>query len=714
MEKGGFSEMVLIRRALEADFIFTADEYADELRVLRFNNVEGISEPFRYNLKLAAQDPEIDYGTIVGKSACLTVYGETGERYFNGIVTRLIQGAIGSRFTVYHAELMPKIWLLTMRHGCRIFQNKTVQEIITQIFQDAEIESDRYRFALQGTHNSREYCVQYRESEFNFMSRLMEEEGIFYFFEHDEDKHVMVIADSSAIHTPIESPDIVFNEPSNMVQDKESIFQYRFYRQARPGSTSLRDFNYERPTMGLDVMALSGAGDESFEIYDYPGLYQDQGTGADIAQMRLESLRSNLEVGSGQSVCRRFMPGYRFRMTRHARTSFNQEYLITRLTSSGSQPLGEDSAGGEGLQYSNDFECIPFSVPYRPLRKTPKPIVEGVQTAIVVGPSGDDIYFDDLGRVKVQFHWDRENQNDENSSCWIRVSDGYAGQNHGIQFTPLIGDEVIVDFLEGDPDRPIIIGRVYNGDNIPHLEPQNKVQNQILTPYQHKLLFDDKRATIALTTGGSQQIHMTDGGMDSPMGSHITIRTSDNHQILLAKGSENDLIMMKTGMGHQFTMDDMEKQVAFLTTDGHTFILDDKNKMISVTSTAGHYITIDDNAGTITVCDSSGQHQIQIADSGQKITIEAQTGDIEIKAPSGAVNISAGEITLQAGNIKIKADNEVSIEAGSKITEKSAQIELSGSQIKAQGGMTEISGGTVKVQGAALVDIKGALVKINS
>jgi type VI secretion system secreted protein VgrG len=712
MEKGGFSEMVLIRRALEADFIFTADEYTDELRVLRFNNVEGISEPFRYNLKLAAQDPEIDYGTIVGKSACLTVYGETGERYFNGIVTRLIQGAIGSRFTVYHAELMPKIWLLTMRHGCRIFQNKTVQEIITQIFQDAEIESDRYRFALQGTHNSREYCVQYRESEFNFMSRLMEEEGIFYFFEHDEDKHVMVIADSSAIHTPIESPDIVFNEPSNMVQDKESIFQYRFYRQARPGSTSLRDFNYERPTMGLDVMALSGAGDESFEIYDYPGLYQDQGTGADIAQMRLESLRSNLEVGSGQSVCRRFMPGYRFRMTRHARTSFNQEYLITRLTSSGSQPLGEDSAGGEGLQYSNDFECIPFSVPYRPLRKTPKPIVEGVQTAIVVGPSGDDIYFDDLGRVKVQFHWDRENQNDENSSCWIRSSDGYAGQNHGIQFTPLIGDEVIVDFLEGDPDRPIIIGRVYNGDNIPHLEPQNKVQNQILTPYQHKLLFDDKGASIILKTGGNETIQMTDGGSTGD-GSNIKISTADGHYIKL-RGGEGQDIFIKTSGDNSMLLTDSQHGIKITTAADHFIQINDSDNTISMQSANRHVIGIMDDPQKLGLYDSGGNLTIEIDVPANKIYIVNSAGDTKISA-AGTVNIGAGEIVLTAGNIKINSDGNIEIKAGANISvEAGAELAMSGVTISSSSqGTNDVTGAVVNVEGSGIVSIKGGMVKIN-
>jgi len=705
--------MVLIRRALEADFTFNVEDYTDELRVLRFNGVEGISEPFRYNLKLASLDPEIDFGNIVSKDGCLTMQSETGERYVHGVITKCIQGGIGSRFTMYHVELVPYFWLLTMRQFCYIYQNKTIQEIITDIFQNAGISSRRYRFALQGTHNSREYCVQYRESEFNFMSRLMEEEGIFYYFEHEEDNHVMVMADSSAVHTPIESPEIRFSEPSQMVADQEYVYDYRFFRQMRPDLVLFRDFNYERPTLDLEVFKEGTDDTETgFDIHDYPGLYQDQSTGEDIAQLRLDSLRMNREVGLGRSVCRRFIPGYRFQLTGHGRQSFNQEYLITRITNTGAQPLGEDSTGGEGLQYSNDFECIPFSVPYRPLRKTPKPIVEGVQTAIVVGPSGDDIYFDDLGRVKVQFHWDRENQNDENSSCWIRASDGYAGQNHGIQFTPLIGDEVIVDFLEGDPDRPIIIGRVYNGDNIPHLEPQNKVQNQILTPYQHKLLFDDKGASIILKTGGNETIQMTDGGSTGD-GSNIKISTADGHYMRLT-GGEGQEIYIKTSGDNSMYLTDSQHAIKITSAADHFIQINDNDNTISMQSANRHVIGIMDDPQKLGLYDSGGNLTIQIDVPGNKISILNQAGDTEITA-AGTVTIDAGEIVLTAGNIKINADSNIEIKAGANITvEAGADLAMSGATIASDSMSTnDVTGAVVNVEGSGIVSIKGGMVKIN-
>jgi type VI secretion system VgrG family protein len=700
--------MVLIRRASEADFTFTAEEYAEELRVLRFSGTEGISELFRYTLKLAALDSEIDFGTIIGKSACLNINGETGERYVNGIISRLIQSGTGNRYTIYNADLVPLMWLTKYRRGSRIFQNMTFEDIITRVFQDAGISSDYFRFALTGTHNSHEYCVQYRESEFNFVSRLMEEEGMFYYFEHNEDGHVMVIADNSAVHTPLESPTVIFNEASSMVSEEECIYEYRFLQQVRPGSTMLRDFNYESPTLSLDNMALGdevGQEEENLEIYDYPGDYQDTATGSDLAMLRLEALRANRQVGLGKSVCRRFIPGYRFTLDRYTRSSFNQEYLITNLRNTGSQPLGEDMAG-EGLQYNNDFECIPFSVPYRPLRKTPKPIVEGVQTAMVVGPGGDKIYFDDFARVKVQFHWDREGRNDENSSCWIRVSDGYAGQNHGIQFTPLVGDEVIVSFLEGDPDRPIITGRVYNGDNMPHLDPPKNIQNVIRTPYQHEILLDDKRTTIALSTGGKQQIHMTDGSPDDEFGNHISIKTSDDHSICMANGSKNQGIFIETKKDNLLYMDDMTKQIAIQTTDGHNIILDDQNKTISITSTGGNYIVIDDNNNTITTSDSSGQHKIAI-DANGGISITCDSGNIELKAPAGSLKIDASDVVIKSsGNIGIQAGGEISMKAGTKISAKAPQVTV---EAAAQ---AQIKSATVKIEGG-LVEIKGGLIKLN-
>lgn len=703
--------MVLIRRALEADFIFTPDEYTGELRVLKFTGAESISEPFRYRLKLASRDAMIDFDTIIGKPALLTIYGEIGERYVNGIVTKFIQDGVGNRYTYYHTELMPLVWLMTMRNDCRIFQNKSVQEIILDVFEAANIPSDNYRFALQGSHTPHEYCVQYRESDFNFISRLMEEEGISYFFEHTEDNHVMVIADNSSTYSPIDSATIIFREASGLVQEQEYIHNFRFAQQVRPGKVELREFNYERPT--LDMTNTNGDGD--LEIYDYPGDYLDPGVGSDLVQLRLESLQAKQKTGSGQSVCRRFIPGYRFTMDSHPRSSFNLEYLITRLASSGSQPLGEGSSDDETPNYSNEFECIPFSVPYRPLLKTPKGRIDGLQTAMVVGPSGDDIYFDQFGRVKVQFHWDRKGQKDENSSCWVRVSDGYAGQKHGIQFTPLIGDEVIVSFLEGDPDRPIITGRVYNGDNRPHLDPQNRIQNQILTPYQHRLLFDDKNAEIILKTGGNERITMQDGSKDSEMGNHIHIDTADSHKIHL-NGGQHPQIGIQTQAKNQMIFDDEFKKISIWTTNGHRAEFDDDAAKITIQSAKGNRIIIDDNNNSITAIDSHDQHKIQIAADGQKITISTDTGSIDILAPSGTITMKAGSINMSAGSITETASGDITLKATNinASTDADFNVDASGQVNLKSGGPTNIeSGPTMDIKAGGVLTIQGTLVKIN-
>ena len=705
--------MVLINRSSEADFLFEIEDFTEELRVLKFSGVEGISEPFRYNIKIGVLNPEIDLSTIVGQDGHLTIRGDAGERYVHGIISRFAQGGIGNRYTVYDAEIVPYFWLLNLRPYSRIFQNKTVQEIMTELFQEAGVPSDSYRFELQGTHNAREYCVQYRESEFNFMSRLMEEEGIFYYFEYDEEKHIMVIADSPATHQSIESPEIPFNEPSGMVEEQEYIYEFRFQRRLRPDRVILRDYNYLNPTLSLEIEKMAGEGSEGYVVYDYPGLYQDQGTGNDVTQLRLNALRTNLEIFMGSSVCRRLVPGYRFQLTDHARTSFNQEYLITRVTSNGTQTLGENLSE-EGIKYSSEFECIQSSISYRPARKTQKSVVEGAQTAFVVGPSGDDIYFDDYGRVKVQFHWDREGLNDENSSCWVRVSDGYAGQRHGIQFTPLIGDEVIVSFLEGDPDRPIITGRVYNGDNMPHLEPQNKIQNLILTPYHHRLLFDDKGTTIILNTGGRETISMSDGSeTKSDNGNNISISTADGHFIHLAQGTATQGITISTVKANLMVFDDMNQNITIQTENGHKIVLDDQNQKIDIKSTGGHIIEINDAAGTIVASDSAGENSWTIT-AGSGIAIESKTGNIDIKADSGDVNIDANRIWLNArGNIDMGADSDIVMVGTNVKIEADAEISLEATTISGKSTDYSVKGAKVSIEASTLLTLKGTLVKIN-
>lgn len=458
--------MMPLIKASEAQFLFEIS--GKELRVLDFTSSERISSPFEVNLSLASED-EINFDDVISKEALLTILGEEVDRYLHGIICQFMQTGSRGRFFLYQAQIVPSLWLLSLEQDCRIFQNKSVQDIVKQILQDGGIPSDRFDFRLQNTYQPKEYCVQYRETDLNFISRLLEEEGIFYYFEHAEDKHIIVFGDGTVNYKPIQGKaDILFHPPDVMVPEEEVVNAFIFSRQIRSGKVTLRDYNFEKPSMDLTSQEQSNSF-KKLEVYDYPGEYSDESGGKKLAQVRLQEAMTFKDKAEGQSVCPRFLPGFTYKLSDHDHEDFNQEYLIVEVKHSGSQPqvLEELSGSDLGYSYSNDFISIPSSVPFRPERKTPKPVVKGVQTAIVVGPAGEEIYPDEYGRVKVQFHWDREGKKDEHSSCWIRVSQLWAGAGWGAMYIPRIGHEVVVDFLEGDPDRPIITGRVYHGSNKP-------------------------------------------------------------------------------------------------------------------------------------------------------------------------------------------------------------------------------------------------------
>jgi type VI secretion system secreted protein VgrG len=441
---------------------------SSEIRVLRFTGTEEMSRPFVFDVEIASEDDSIAFDQVVDQAAVLGILRDGETRYVNGIVTRFEQGEVGLRFALYRVQIMPKIQRLAYRHNCRIFQEKSAPDIIKQILDDLGLGGDEYRQTLQGNHPTREYCVQYRESELDFIQRLMEEEGTFYYFEHQDDKHVMVMADSSSIHKDVTDGGTLLYAPrsAGRITD-EHVFDFRYSEQIRPGLALLRDFNFKRPDQDLDGTNNSNA-DAKLEYYDYPGIYDEAQVGSSLAQVRLEGLRVPRKLASGASVCSNMIPGFAFTLDGFPRDDFNHKYLITSLTTTGAQPQAlEETAGSGGSEFSNTFVCIPFDVPYRAPRRTPKPFVQGAQTAIVVGPSGEEIYTDEFGRIKVQFHWDREGQGDEKASCWIRTSQAWAGAGWGSVCIPRIGHEVIVDFLEGDPDRPIVTGRVYHGTNRP-------------------------------------------------------------------------------------------------------------------------------------------------------------------------------------------------------------------------------------------------------
>ncbi len=706
--------MPTIRSAQEADFIFEVDGFSGELRVLNFSGTEGVSELFEFGLHLTSEDGEIDIDSIVGKNATLTIFHDNGERKVQGIVSRFEQGSEGKDFTPYFAELVPEVWLLTQCYGCRIHQNLSVPDIVKKVLADAGIAADRFRFALSGNYDPRDYCVQYRESDWNFISRLLEEEGIFYFFEHTDEAAVLVMGDADTVHTPIEASDtVLFRDVSGTVGEEEAVFTYRYSQEIRPGKMTFRDYNFEKPTLNLEK-DQSAARDDALEVYDYPGRYIEPDVGVRIAELRLHAVQSRRIIGLGESLVRRFIPGYKFTLDEHSRSDFNREYLLIWIRHEGTQPHGDASVEGE-FKYNNDFRCIPADVPFRPTLRTRRPVVEGTQTAIVTGPSGEDIYPEKHSRVKVQFHWDREGQHDEHTSCWIRVAHGYAGNNHGIQFDPLIGDEVLVDFLEGNPDKPIIVGSVYNGDNAQKVDPKDIIQNIILTPYQHKLLFDDKGSSITLTTGGNETLNMADGKSSSANGNNIKLSTADGHYAHLAGGTSLDGIELKTKGAHVLRMDDKDTFVLLATTAGYTFILDDKKKNAALMTPGGHLIALDDENTKIEIR-SGGMQEIVFDDASS--TLKIHTGSNHMHMDSSATHIWRGanhisitdasihlynggfHVLVDSGQIKLYNGGNAVRVAGDAITvSHSSKVELSagGSKITISGAGVEISGPIVKI-----------------
>jgi type VI secretion system secreted protein VgrG len=442
---------------------------ADTLILRSISGQEAISHLFRFQLELLSENDAIQFDQIVGKTVTLHIETAGSERLLNGVISRFSQGGRNERFTFYHAEMVPWLWFLTRTADCRIFQGQTAPQIIKEIFGDLKFDDPKFpdfELRLYKSYRQREFCVQYRETDFNFVSRLMEEEGIYYFFEHDSDKHTLVLADDAAAHKPcVGQPKARCEFASAGSRGEDMISDWRAEQEYRPSAWAHTDYNFETPSTNLMVTAQDHG---NYEIYDFPGTYSKKADGDQLAKTRLQETLALKERVTGKSNCRCFSSGSTVEVTDHYRDDMNQKWLLTSVNHQSTMGEAYGSGGeDEGVFYTNTFQCIPASVQFRPPRVTPKPDVQGCQTAIVVGPKGEEIHTDKYGRVRVQFHWDRKGENNEHSSCWIRVSHPWAGKNWGGIHIPRIGQEVVVDFLEGDPDQPLIVGRVYHAENMP-------------------------------------------------------------------------------------------------------------------------------------------------------------------------------------------------------------------------------------------------------
>lgn len=469
---------------------------SDVLLVRRCTVEEQISRLFRIEVELISKKNDLTFEDIVGTNATIRLDLPNGKkRFFNGFINRFVQTKAERSYACYEATLVPWLWFLTRTSDCKIFQQSmdeppeqmTVPGIIKKVFKDCGFEDFRDD-GLTETYREWDFCVQYRETAFNFVSRLMEQEGISYFFEHEDGKHTLALVDSASSNSAYAGYDSVTYHPHTQgARDKEAVTDWVMEKEVQPGTYAHNDFDYAKPKQAAQQALVAKSTIErshekaDFEIYDYPGEFLEHDEGEGIAKIRIEELQVRHETLHGEATARGLCAGYKFELKSHPRNDQNREYLITKTSIK--VDAGEFEAGAS--QPDDDFfECrftaIDAAQPFRPQRITPKPLIQGVQTAIVVGPSGEEIHTDDQARVKVQFHWDRYGHYDENSSCWIRVSQYWAGKEWGSMHIPRIGQEVIVEFLEADPDRPIITGRVYNGEQVPPYSlPANKTQSGV-------------------------------------------------------------------------------------------------------------------------------------------------------------------------------------------------------------------------------------------
>ena len=452
----------------------------DVLLLNEMGGGEELGRLFSYELQLNSLDANIDLNQLLGKPMSIGLQlADGGERYFHGIVARCSQNIDQGQFASYQVTLRPWLWLLSRTSDCRIFQNLSIPQIIKQVFRDLGFSD--FEDALSRPYREWEYCVQYRETSFDFVSRLMEQEGIYYFFRHEQDRHVLVLADAYGAHTTVPGYTSVPYYPKDEQQrERDHMHNWHLAQQVQPGSLELNDYDFQRPSASIDVRSAMPrphtAGD--YPLYDYPGTYVKSEDGEHYARTRIEALQTLHEQVEFSGNARGLGSGHLFSLTGFSRRDQNREYLILAARYYITQERLESGGGAASAQFDSSLTCIDAQQSFRPLANTHRPIVKGPQTALVVGPKGEEIWTDQYGRVKVHFYWDRHDQSNENSSCWIRVSQSWAGKNWGSMQIPRIGQEVIVSFLEGDPDRPIITGRVYNAEQtVPYDLPENATQS---------------------------------------------------------------------------------------------------------------------------------------------------------------------------------------------------------------------------------------------
>ena len=752
---------------------------APELRVVRFSGHEGLSSLFEFHLELAG--PVLDPAQLVDQPALLRIEGMGGPRFISGVFAEVEYIGQTSSLQLYEAVLVPWLARLHLRQNCRIFPGKTTRQILEQVFIEAGLPEDRFRWDLAETYAPRDHCVQYHESDFNFISRLMEEDGLFYFFEHHEggpkgseggDKnrqgsHVLVIADSAAAHPPISgSPQLRFAGANGlMVADCEHVQSFRVGERTRPGKMTVRDHNLHHPETQMEG-GEAGKSHPELEVYHYPGGFQEPGLGGPhrgqtMAKLRLEAMQGDRRSAAGSSDCPRLTAGHVMALVGHPRHALDTKYRLMYVNHAGRQPqvLAEAAAGESS--YSNDFGVTELKQPWRPQLRTPQPRMRGLQTATVVGPPGEEVHTDEHGRVKVQFHWDRRDAYDDSASCWVRVSQAWAGNGWGAMFLPRVGHEVLIDFIEGDPDRPMVTGRIYHGNNAtPYPLPEQKTKSTIRSESSpdgggfNELRFEDlkgseevfihaqrdlnevvlnnnsRSVTVdqSFSVGGNQSFTITknrsvtvtegDESLTVAQGKSTTTVQKDRSVTVQAGNSSHSVqagthsVTAKQAISHTSQAAGVSvtaKTAIALTAETANMSVTAKTSLSlsaqtsTLSAVAQQGVTVTSELATLAM---SGQAAVSLVSREATLSLSAKlpatlssAESVTVAAPKGVLVQGGTQVTVSAEKVLITATAEIMLAVGTSVlTLSPTGITISAPKIASTAiGMHEISGSLIKI-----------------
>lgn len=682
----------------------------DVLKFRRMTATESLGRLFEINLEMAGRNESIDFNDLLGQTITVELILPSGKtRYFTGFVSKFSQTGTIGRNVVYNAVLRPWLWILTRAADCRIFQESTAPEIIKTVFNNHGFTD--IKDALSGAYRTWEYCAQYRETDFNFVSRLMEQEGIYYYFQHFNGKHTLVLSDSISSHEKVEDYESIhYYPPSENAIRGEHVDDWSTEGAVQPGACALNDYDFKRPKAGLGVCSSVSRSHAmaDFEVYDYPGEYVKIPEGENYARARIQEFQAqHLQVG-GHGNVKGLTVGALFHLEGFPREDQNKEYLVVQ-TSHFVELASDESGVAQGeMKHSCTFSAIPSSQEYRSSRITPKPSVQGPQTAVVVGPRGEEIWTDKYGRVKVQFHWDRIGAGDENSSCWMRVAQPWAGKNWGAVYIPRIGQEVVVEFLEGDPDRPIVTGSVYNEDVMPPFDlPGSKTISGVKSNSSkggggyNEIIMDDAKGNELIRIHGQFDMDST---VENDLREHVfNNRTRDVGSDETVQVGNNQTL----NVGNDQTYGIGKNQAGTVGADKSVRVGANHDEAIGANMTVsiggGKVETVGKDASetisadkTVTVGgvhkETVGKDKTEEIGANKTLTIG---GDLAETIGKGlAVTVGAGaslEVTkdysVKAKKIAIEASDELSIKVGSAklVMKKNGDITISGKKIQIKG-----------------------------